>query len=724
MKNLKIIIILFSLFFVNVCHSQSENWNLLTTSRQLSYINFIGLNKGLIYGGNIVYKTTNEGMNWVLQNFLSVPIDTRFNNLTFVDSLYGWSRNSFTSLAKTTNGGIYWNPVSLNVSFNLITSVYFINRNTGWIAGKGYINNYKQIIRTTNGGANWNVINSSLQFFPNQIYMQNSNKGFIIGDSTLGMTTDSGFSWTYQSIGGGQLLNKIQFVDSLRGFILGNNANFLKTTNGGANWIFLPNVIGNTSNMYFIDSLNGWITESSGGRRIWKTTNGGTTWQVSYNFANALDIYFKNINTGWATLTEGTVLKTTNSGINWFYNIIPPAGTIRSIDFRNNTGLAVSYQGKIYKSNDRGYNWINVFSINNSILQSVDFVDDNTGFVCGDSGRILKTTNSGNNFVDISFGNKNYNSIFFLNNNTGFICGSIGAVLKTTNGGLNWSNLLNNNRYLNDIFFINSLTGYIASDSGLIFRTSNGGLNWTSKYAYKNHEYRSTYFINENTGFAVGDNHINGPPNLVSGTIVVKTTDSGLNWTPVIEESYQGIRYFNDIIFVNELTGYLVKKIDYTGYISKTTNGGENWYHVLGPVGYSQNNNDGGLYCISAVDESNIWAAGDNGTIVSTSSPVGIHNVKSEIPKIFLLCQNYPNPFNPQTKIKFDVPSNVKRETSNVKLIIYDLLGREVTTLVNEELRPGTYEADWDGSNLSSGVYFYKIISNKFTETRKMVLMK
>jgi len=93
-------------------------------------------------------------------------------------------------------------------------------------------------------------------------------------------------------------------------------------------------------------------------------------------------------------------------------------------------------------------------------------------------------------------------------------------------------------------------------------------------------------------------------------------------------------------------------------------------------------------------------------------------------PKNFSLTQNYPNPFNPQTKIKFAVPLNVKGQTSNVKLIIYDLLGREVATLVNEELKPGTYEADWDGSNFSSGVYFYKIISDDFVETKKMVLMK
>ena len=108
-----------------------------------------------------------------------------------------------------------------------------------------------------------------------------------------------------------------------------------------------------------------------------------------------------------------------------------------------------------------------------------------------------------------------------------------------------------------------------------------------------------------------------------------------------------------------------------------------------------------------------------------TGNPNWIKFISSEIPNNFSLSQNYPNPFNPQTKIRFELPSLTRSKSSTpVKLVIYDLLGREVTTLVNEELKPGTYEVDWDGSNFSSGVYFYKIISNDFVETKKMVLMK
>ncbi len=81
--------------------------------------------------------------------------------------------------------------------------------------------------------------------------------------------------------------------------------------------------------------------------------------------------------------------------------------------------------------------------------------------------------------------------------------------------------------------------------------------------------------------------------------------------------------------------------------------------------------------------------------------------------------QNYPNPFDPSTNINFTLPS-----PEFVTLKIYDILGKEVTTLVNEELNAGNYTKTWNANNLSSGVYFYKLNANKFTETKKMVLVR
>ena len=90
----------------------------------------------------------------------------------------------------------------------------------------------------------------------------------------------------------------------------------------------------------------------------------------------------------------------------------------------------------------------------------------------------------------------------------------------------------------------------------------------------------------------------------------------------------------------------------------------------------------------------------------------------------FSISQNYPNPFNPSTTIKYSIPSNVKGEMYNVKLIVYDVLGREVTMLVNKEQKPGNYEIKFEASALSSGLYFYRIKTNEFSQTKKMILLK
>ena len=86
--------------------------------------------------------------------------------------------------------------------------------------------------------------------------------------------------------------------------------------------------------------------------------------------------------------------------------------------------------------------------------------------------------------------------------------------------------------------------------------------------------------------------------------------------------------------------------------------------------------------------------------------------------------QNYPNPFNPSTLIKFDIPNGAKNEKSNVKIVIYDVLGKQVAVLLDEKLSPGTYEVDWDASDYPSGVYFYSLSSESVVQTRKMVLIK
>ncbi len=144
-------------------------------------------------------------------------------------------------------------------------------------------------------------------------------------------------------------------------------------------------------------------------------------------------------------------------------------------------------------------------------------------------------------------------------------------------------------------------------------------------------------------------------------------------------------------------------------------------YDLYTALWYDKNNNniiDGGDFVVSTKIT----------TAAITISPIGINIISTEIPDKFALLPNYPNPFNPVTKIKFDIPQHhlplQGGDKEGVMLIIYDLLGREVTTLVNEQLKPGSYSVDWDGTGFASGVYFYSLVTNEFTETKRMVLVK
>lgn len=102
-----------------------------------------------------------------------------------------------------------------------------------------------------------------------------------------------------------------------------------------------------------------------------------------------------------------------------------------------------------------------------------------------------------------------------------------------------------------------------------------------------------------------------------------------------------------------------------------------------------------------------------------TANVIGITQTSSEVPDKFNLEQNYPNPFNPVTNIEFDIP-----KSSYVKLSVISILGKEVQTLVNQHLNPGIYRADWNASDFPSGIYFYKLETESFVNTKRMILLK
>jgi hypothetical protein len=191
------------------------------------------------------------------------------------------------------------------------------------------------------------------------------------------------------------------------------------------------------------------------------------------------------------------------------------------------------------------------------------------------------------------------------------------------------------------------------------------------------------------------------------------STNNGTNWTQT------SFNYEKVFCLVSGGTN-LFAATDNSG-ILMSTNNGTTW--KTKNEGFSTN-----LKFVSLMVANNYIFTGSYGNSAwrrSYSEIIGIQNISTEIPSSYSLGQNYPNPFNPTTKIKFDVVLDSRfRGNDKVVLVVYDVMGREVQTLVNESLRPGTYEATFDGSQLTSGVYFYKLTSGDFSETKRMLLVK
>jgi hypothetical protein len=247
-----------------------------------------------------------------------------------------------------------------------------------------------------------------------------------------------------------------------------------------------------------------------------------------------------------------------------------------------------------------------------------------------------------------------------------------------------------------------------------------------------NSPYRGTIYVNYTDSAGPGDHDVK----------IIKSSNGGNNWSaPIrVNDDPAGKEQFFSWMAIDQVTGilYIVfyDRRNYTNtatdvYLAHSSDGGTTWINErISASSFVPNSNAffGDYNGITAYNGKirPIWTrlTGTNSLSVWTAIidiPVGVSPKTAEIPKSFVLYQNYPNPFNPTTKIRFDIPTKAAGETT---LKVYDQLGREAAILLHENLNAGSYEISWDASDLSSGVYFYKLEAKSFIETKKMVLVK
>jgi len=214
-------------------------------------------------------------------------------------------------------------------------------------------------------------------------------------------------------------------------------------------------------------------------------------------------------------------------------------------------------------------------------------------------------------------------------------------------------------------------------------------------------------------GWILGEQRSNGVDPVFNA--ILKTTNGGSNWENQLPlNSISGLK---SLQFIDKNIGWTCGN---GGLVYATSNGGQNWIKQENPTNQNLNS-------INFVDYNTGWVCGSNGTILKTNSgiiPVGIITNNITAPQNFILSQNYPNPFNPITIIRYSIPSDVRGQTSDVKLIVYNNLGKEIMTLVNEKQNAGSYAVDFNGDGLPSGVYFYRLEAGELSETKRMILLK
>ncbi|MFC2094780.1 YCF48-related protein, partial [Bacteroidota bacterium] len=466
-------------------------------------------------------------------------------------------------------------------------------------------------------------------------------------------------------------------------------------------------------------SLNSWIksgtlydiwAQSEGGRVVavgapgssgntfdqaMYSADGGDTWAIAISDSTPHD--FNDLSMvdsalGYACLEDNFVYKTTDGGETWtdIGQVAVSTNDLEEIFFVDaNTGYTFGAADEGYKTTDGGATWSVLTTGVTATLRGSYFTDANTGWVVGSSGTVLYTTDGGTTFATQDPGSTTtLYSIWMVNANVGYLCGSSSTVRKTTDGGTSWDTLtLPFSTTIYDVEFRFEDNGMFVGSSGRTFTTEDGGTTWL----FENNSSSTLYGVAIETasadtsatytcgslGFIMRNSLVVVPVELAGFTASVSGSDVTLNWQTATELNNMGFeieRREVDADWVElgyiEGRGTTTETSEYV-FVDKNVIAGTYNYRI------KQIDFDGSFEYYNLADA-----------------------VEVGVPDQFKLSQNYPNPFNPTTKINYSVPVD-----GFVTISIYNILGEEVTTLINANVKAGNYEVTFDATNFASGMY-------------------